>query len=114
MMLDNTKTRAIMKYYAAIARQSEEMLNAARSGDWDSLCEAEARCAALIRELQHAKKASSPLDDQERKEHISYLKRILADDAAIRSITEPRLLQLEEFLRASSNHQKLSNSYSSS
>lgn len=104
----------IMKLYAAIANQSRVMLDAAKSGNWDDLCAAEEQCSKLIHALQTIKEAQQiELNEHERNQHIGYLKKILADDAAIRNITEPRLKQLEEFLRAANNSQKLSNSYGS-
>jgi len=113
-MLNNNLNATIMALYAAIANQSQAMLQAAQEGDWDGLCEAEEQCSKLIHELQNAKAMQEiQLNDAERSTHIAYLKRILADDAAIRDITEPRLRQLEEFLRAANNNQRLSNSYGS-
>lgn len=112
MIRDPHPNAEVMRLYGAIANQSQAMLDAAQAGDWDALCEAEEVCSHLIAELQALKEAQQlRLNELERNQHIAYLKKILADDAAIRDITEPRLRQLEEFLRASSNTQKLSNSY---
>lgn len=114
MIVKNDLNATVMKLYAAIANQSQAMLQAAQGGDWDGLCDAEENCSKLIHELQAVKQAQEiQLDEEERGRHIAYLKSILADDAAIRNITEPRLQQLEEFLRAASNSQRLSNSYGS-
>lgn len=103
--------QAVLDMYAAIARQSEAMLLAARDGNWDRLCEAEEQCSSLIHDLQRLKKTQSALNRQEKEQHIGYLKKILADDAEIRNITEPRLMKLEEFLRASMNNDRLVKSY---
>lgn len=111
MISEKTEPSVIMQYYAAIARQSESMLAAAKEGDWDALCTAEEICSQLIAELQSMKANTAPLSDQERQKHIAYLKKILADDAQIRNITEPRLAQLEELLRSASNNQRLNQSY---
>lgn len=114
-MSDNKELNAtVMKLYAAIATQSQTMLHAAKQGDWEALCEAETDCSRLIHELQSVKKAKEiQLNEEERHKHIVYLKNILADDAEIRNLTQPRLQQLEEFLRAASNTHRLSNSYGS-
>lgn len=114
-MSDNNELSAtVMNLYAAISDQSQSMLHAAKQGDWDGLCKAEESCSRLILELQTVKQAREiELNEEERGKHIAYLKTILADDAAIRNITEPRLQQLEEFLRAASNTHRLSNSYGS-
>ena len=114
MIFATEKNGTIMKLYAAIAEQSQLMLDSAKSGDWDKLCAAEEQCSKLIQELQAIKQAQqTELNEKERSQYIGYLKKILADDAAIRDITEPRLKQLEEFLRAANNSQKLSSSYGS-
>jgi len=114
MVFAKEHNNAIMKLYAAIANQSQIMLDSAKAGDWDELCAAEEQCSRLISELQAIKQAQqTELNEKEKSQHIGYLKKILADDAAIRNITEPRLKQLEEFLRAANNSQKLSNSYGS-
>lgn len=113
MIFEKAQNKEVMEMYAAIARQSETMLAAAQEGNWDGLCEAEEKCSALIQQLQTIKQSNAQLNETEKQEHIGYLKKILADDAAIRNITEPRLMQLEQFLRAASNNQRLNNSYGS-
>ena len=103
----------VLEFYASIARASGQMLTAAQNGDWDSLCEAEEQCAKLINRLQ-VLQAEKRMSEDERQQRIGYLKKILADDAAIRHITEPRLRQLEEFLRAANNTERLNHSYGAS
>jgi flagellar protein FliT len=44
----------LISYYEAIERASVEMLDAARSGDWDEVCKLEGACALLIAQLKHA------------------------------------------------------------
>lgn len=111
MISEKTDSSVVMQYYAAIAKQSETMLAAAKAGNWDDLCQAEEVCSKLIVELQHLKGKAAPLNEAERQKHVSYLKKILADDAQIRNITEPRLAQLEELLRSAGNSQRLNQSY---
>ena len=107
--IDKSDT-VVLEFYASIAKASGQMLLAAQNGDWDSLCDAEEQCAKLINRLQ-VLQSEKAMSEAERQQRISYLKKILADDAAIRHITEPRLRQLEEFLRAAHNSEKLINSY---
>ncbi len=109
----NKQDTAVLEFYASIAQASGQMLAAAQSGDWDSLCEAEELCSKLIHRLQ-VLQAENAMSGEERQQRIGYLKKILADDAAIRHITEPRLRQLEEFLRTANNSQKLHSSYGAS
>ena len=52
MIVKNDLNATVMKLYAAIANQSQAMLQAAQGGDWDGLCDAEENCSRLIHELQ--------------------------------------------------------------
>lgn len=113
MIAEPVANKKVMSLYAAIAKQSEEMLLAAQKGDWDLLCESEKKCSALIEDLKHLKPFCLKLSADEKQEHIAYLKKILADDAAIRDITQPRIAKLEQFLRAANNQHRLKNSYGS-
>ncbi|MFN7834479.1 MAG: flagellar protein FliT [Burkholderiaceae bacterium] len=105
----------VLQFYASIAEASGQMLDAARNGDWDTLCLAEKHCASLIGRLQTTYRSTGTdahsITDSEKRRRIAYIKKILADDAAIRNITEPRLKQLESFLQVSSNSQKLNSTY---
>ena len=51
MIFATDNNGAIMKLYAAIANQSQIMLDSAKAGDWDELCAAEEQCSKLIHEL---------------------------------------------------------------
>ncbi len=113
MIVETVPNQKLMSLYAAIAKQSEQMLCAAQTGDWDALCDAEKQCSRLIEDLKRIKPNCIQLSADEKQEHINYLKKILADDAAIRDLTEPRLANLEQFLRAANNQHRLKNSYGS-
>ena len=110
MIMSKTEDTVMLEFYASIAQASGQMLEAAQNGDWDSLCEAEELCAQLIGRLQVIQ-TQRGMTEEERQKRIRYLKQILADDAAIRHITEPRLKQLEDFLRAANNNQRLNTFY---
>ena len=75
-------------YYEAIETASADMLNAARTGDWDTVVKLEGACAVLIAQLKHAAKqrALGP-DEAALKSRIMH--RILANDAEIRNLAEP-------------------------
>jgi flagellar protein FliT len=100
----------VLNYYQSIAHKSSEMLAAAQAGNWDLLCMKEEECAHLIAELK-AIGSSIMDDDAEKRERIQLLKKILADDAQIRELTEPWLKQLESLLRGAGNAKKLNSTY---
>ena len=87
----------VISRYEAIARASARMLEAARAGEWDSLLAAEADCARRIEELRQLG-PGAPLSDSARKRRVELLRRILADDAEVRALTQPWLTTLEQFL----------------
>ncbi|HZY19151.1 MAG TPA: flagellar protein FliT [Ramlibacter sp.] len=79
---------ALLRHYEALDCASEEMLEAARAGDWDSVCRLEGACALVISRLQSLAR-QQPLPPHEQRERMRILRAILARDAEIRRICEP-------------------------
>jgi flagellar protein FliT len=104
----NTKT---IDLYEQIAEITNQMLAAARQGDWNSLIALENRCADHVNTLRE-KGTDLPLTAGAREKKISIIKKILADDHEIRAITEPRLAQLASLIASSDNAHKLNRAYS--
>ena len=50
----------LLNYYEAIEQASQDMLEAARNGNWDQVVKLEGACALLISQLKHAA-AQQPL-----------------------------------------------------
>ena len=96
--------------YEKVASITEQMLGAARSNDWEMLEQLESDCSVHVRALkEHESPIELPLSLKERK--ICLIKKILADDRAIRDLTEPWMLQLTKFMHSTSPTRMLSNSY---
>ncbi|HWP20407.1 MAG TPA: flagellar protein FliT [Burkholderiaceae bacterium] len=89
--------KALLDYYEAIERASEQMLRAARDGDWDSVVKLEGACAVLISQLKHAagRRALAPAEARLK---ARIMKRILENDAQIRNLAEPWLDDLDRLL----------------
>ena len=51
----------LLNYYEAIERASDDMLEAARAGNWDEVVKLEGACAVLITQLKHAAARQAPL-----------------------------------------------------
>lgn len=83
----------LISYYEAIEKASGEMLNAARSGDWDEVCKLEGACALLIAQLKHAA-STQQLAGDELPLKTQLMQRILLNDAEIRQLAEPWLDEL--------------------
>lgn len=81
-------TTDLLSYYEAIEQASADMLNAARTGNWDEVVKLEGACVLLISQLkQAAHQQALPPDDARRKTRI--MQRILLNDAEIRNLAEP-------------------------
>ncbi|MBS0440727.1 MAG: flagellar protein FliT [Proteobacteria bacterium] len=87
----------LLSYYEAIEKASQDMLDAARSGNWDAVVKLEGACALLISQLKHAATRQN-LASEEAQLKSRIMQRILVNDAEIRHLAEPWLDQLDELL----------------
>lgn len=92
-------TTELLNYYEAIERASEDMLEAARGGNWDEVVKLEGACAVLIAQLKHAA-SKAPLEGEAARRKSRIMQRILVNDAEIRLLAEPWLEDLEQILAA--------------
>ena len=83
-------TQDYFAHYEAIAALSSCMLVAARNGQWGELRTMQGAYRDLIEGLKEVD-TSSELDDLDRARKLDLVRRILADDAAIRDLTTPSL-----------------------
>ena len=90
---------ALLNYYQAIEKASQDMLEAARTGNWDHVLKLEGACAVLISQLKHSA-AAQPLGDDEAQFKSRIMQRILVNDAEIRQLAEPWLDDLDDLLAA--------------
>ncbi len=90
-------TTPLLNYYQAIENASQDMLEAARTGNWDQVLKLEGACALLISQLKHSA-ASTPLGADEAQFKSRIMQRILMNDAEIRQLAEPWLDDLNELL----------------
>ena len=90
-------TATPLDYYEAIERASQDMLAAARGGNWDLVLKLEGACALLISQLKHSA-AQQPLGVDEAQFKSRIMQRILVNDAEIRQLAEPWLDELDDLL----------------
>ena len=88
---------ALLQYYEAIEQASQDMLEAARDGNWDRVVKLEGACAVLISQLKHAA-AEQRLCNEEAQLKARIMQRILLNDAEIRHLAEPWLEDLDQML----------------
>ena len=90
---------ALLNYYEAIEKASQDMLEAARAGNWDHVVKLEGACALLISQLKHAA-TRHDLGSEEAQLKSRIMQRILINDAEIRQLAEPWLEDLDDLLAA--------------
>ena len=100
----------LLNYYEAIEKASQDMLEAARVGNWDHVVKLEGACVLLISQLKHAAQEqedrlavpSGPaMEAAKVKSRI--MQRILVNDAEIRHLAEPWLADLDDTLNGRRN-----------
>jgi flagellar protein FliT len=100
----------ILDIYGSLSIKSGEMLDAAKSSDWDQLIALEQDCSALIDSLRLADTgACRDTDYMQRKAAI--IRKVLADDAEVRKFTEPWMHRLEAFLGSARREYRLQRAY---
>lgn len=102
--------RQIVERYRRMADASQRMLDAARQDDWDRVCLVERECAGLVAELSTMGDLA-PADPGLRRQKIDLMKRVLADDAELRLLSQPWLRKLETLMRTPDNTARLSRAY---
>jgi flagellar protein FliT len=107
--------------YENMAVISAQMLDAARNGNWELLTLLESRSAQYLKHLKQLQQndaadgaAETNMDnsnDALRERKVAIIKKILADDRDIRSLTEPRVTELANLINNTSNERKLLRAY---
>jgi flagellar protein FliT len=83
--------------YRALERACQEMLDAARTGDWDEVARIEDSSRALIDAIR-ARGTPAPLPRETRREKFALLRRIVQLDAEIRHLAHPWQRDLDRML----------------
>jgi len=96
--------------YQAILAITDQMLQAAKSSDWDKLVTLERSCKHLTNQLME-QQTRSPLSEIQQKKKIDLIQQILARDAEIRTITEPQITHLQNMLTSHDHQRKLNRIY---
>lgn len=100
----------LLNVYEKVAHITADMLIAAQANDWDLLSQLEHDCSNHVSTLREFE-GPSELPEELKAKKIVIIKKILADDRAIREITEPWMQNLTNLMKSSSTSRKLSQSY---
>lgn len=103
----------VIALYETVAVISDQMLSAARNGDWEKLAVLESRVASHVATL---KKDEPPvkLTGEIRVRKVKIITKMLADDREIRNIAEPWMEKLSQLINSTGAERKLSNAYGAS
>ncbi|MFZ6732526.1 flagellar protein FliT [Undibacterium sp. Ji42W] len=100
----------LISLYENVAAITGNMLEAARSGNWELLEQLENDCSSRVQTIRESE-IPFDLSADMRDKKVRIIKKILADDKEIRDITEPWMAQLSDLIKNSSTNRKLSNAY---
>lgn len=106
-------SQEVIALYETVAVITDQMLSAARSGDWDQLALLESRCAGHVATLK-MDEPPAQLTREIRVRKVQIIKQILADDREIRNIAEPWMAKLALLINTSGAQRKLTQTYGSS
>lgn len=101
----------ILALYETVADITDQMLAAARTGDWEQLAALESRCSSQVEIIKQNDKPRQPLTPMAREQKTRIIKKILEDDRQIRDITEPWMARLSALLKSAGTERKLSKAY---
>ncbi|MFL9923755.1 flagellar protein FliT [Herbaspirillum lusitanum] len=100
----------VIGLYESIAQLTDQMLAAARVGNWEQLSALESECEGYIKTLKQ-NESEVTLTEDKRTRKIDIIKKILEDDRDIRNLTEPGLKRLSALIHNNSNERKLAQTY---
>jgi flagellar protein FliT len=98
-----------MQCYESIAELSAQMLDAARERQWDELVLMQQQCAQTVDRLR--KSPEPQYDASQLRRKFDILRKVLAEDAEVRALTEPWLAELDNILRGLRARRNLGQAY---
>ena len=102
MTHDADRENRIIACYEMISRATGRMVIAARENDWSNVVSAENECSLIIDDLKKLGDLA-PRDLLLRQRKAEIIRKVLADDAEIRDLTQPWLRKLDGYLQNVSN-----------
>jgi flagellar protein FliT len=104
-------SQEVLALYETVADITDQMLAAARLGDWERLAALESRCSSQVEILKQSEPPRQPLSPLARERKTKIIKKILDDDRQIRDITEPWMAQLSALMNKSGTDRTLTQVY---
>lgn len=101
----------IISLYETVADITDQMLAAARTGDWEKLAKLESHCSSQVEIIKMNDQPREPLTPTAREQKTRIIKKILEDDRQIRDITEPWMARLSAMMKSTGTERKLVQAY---
>lgn len=103
-------TQQVISNYQSLSSITGQMRDAAIQGEWDKLILLEEQCSLHVATMKPLDTVAK-LDEPERQQKISLIKKILADDREIRNRTEGWMEQLQRLMQSNRQEQRLHQAY---
>ena len=100
----------IISIYEAVSDITSQMLEAARTRDWENLALLESDCASHVQTLKDSEPAL-PLTGEKRAKKIQIIHKIMAHDREIRNLTEPWMAELSALMNNAGTERRLARAY---
>lgn len=100
----------VLANYESLSVLTYQMRDAAEKGEWEQLIALEQQCSRQVATMKPID-ASIELDEPSKQIKIQLIKRILANDAEIRSRTQSWMSQLQRILQSTHQEQRLQRAY---
>jgi flagellar protein FliT len=100
-------SQEVIALYETVADITDQMLAAARVGDWEKLAALETRCSSQVEMLKKSEEPRQPLSPLARETKSRIIKKILDDDRQIRDITEPWMARLSAIMKSAGTTERL-------
>lgn len=104
------ETSKVIANYESLSNLTGQMRNAAMNNEWDNLLDLEQQCSQHVAYMKHVDTPAT-LDEPARQRKIQLIKKILSDDAEIRSRTETWMKQLHNIMHSNRQEHRLHQAY---
>lgn len=100
----------VIENYESLSTLTAQMREAAVRGEWDQLIDLEQQCRQYAAAVKQAD-ASATLDEPSRQRKVQIIKKIMENDADIRSRTAAWMGQLQRIMQSNRQEQRLQQVY---
>jgi flagellar protein FliT len=98
----------VLAAYATMASLTEQMVQAAKASDWDTLVDLEQRVAVHVQALRAPQQ---PMQGADRERKIELIRQMLNADRQIRDLTMPWMAQLSKLISSTGTERRVVNAY---